>query len=47
MRFVYGVSYGGGMPSTLFAGHVVALAAEHAHANGGVGMPPGERRYPS
>ncbi|MCX5674848.1 MAG: hypothetical protein NTX87_07555 [Planctomycetota bacterium] len=34
------------MPSMLFAGHAVALAAEHAHANGGVGMPPGLRSVP-
>jgi hypothetical protein len=33
------------MPSALFAGHAVAAAMEHAHANGGVGMPPGEE-YP-
>ena len=30
----------GGMPSALFAGHAVAAAMDHAHANGGVGMPP-------
>jgi len=29
------------MPSALFAGHAVAAAMEHAHANSGVGMPPG------
>jgi len=34
----------GGMPSALFAGHAVAAAMEHAHANGGVGMPPGRGR---
>jgi hypothetical protein len=28
------------MPSALFAGHAVAAAMEHAHANGGVGMSP-------
>ena len=33
-----------GMPSALFAGHVLAAAMEHAHANGGVGMPPGRGR---
>jgi hypothetical protein len=32
------------MPSALFAGHAVAAAMEHAHANGGVGMPPGRGR---
>ncbi|MBE3096689.1 MAG: hypothetical protein IMZ44_06105 [Planctomycetes bacterium] len=34
------------MLSTLSAGHAVALGAEHAHANSGVGMPPGLRSVP-
>jgi hypothetical protein len=34
------------MPSTLFAGHAVARGAEHAHANDGVGMPPGNQESP-
>ncbi|MCX5655201.1 MAG: hypothetical protein NTY65_11190, partial [Planctomycetota bacterium] len=34
------------MPSALFAGHAVAAAMEHAHANGGVGMPPNAVNYP-
>jgi hypothetical protein len=29
------------MPSTLFAGHAYATFCKHAHAYGGVGMPPG------
>jgi hypothetical protein len=29
------------MPSMLFAGHVSAAFCKHAHAYGGVGMPPG------
>ena len=34
------------MPSTPFAGHASAPGAKHAHANSGVGMPPGERKHP-
>jgi len=30
----------GGMPTASFRGHDLTVRQEHAHANGGVGMPP-------